>query len=187
MKWSSAENKYLIVRPTVILTEIIDYSIKEVDIFFKDCPSFVTSGLRNPERQLEVIRDYLRIKKLDKAYPEAMVCNVNDTIKVDGKILYVWQKAWSNLLAVKVIINPPFRAECLMDYFNSAGVNRKGSFINQTPHASGIAFNIGGGSNGPKDEAQCMQAAINAKAKSIVSFLLERENNAVHVNCKKAV
>jgi len=96
--------------------------------------------------------------------------------------LYVWQMAWSNLLNVGVIINPPYPAKVLMDYIRN-GVNRKGATINQTPHASGIAFNIGGGANGITDEAIPVKDAADSKMPGLLNYLLERENNAIHCNC----
>lgn len=189
MAWLSDNNKYLKVNKGVVLTPTTDASIAEVDQYFKDCPSFVTSALRDANDQLRVMRNYLVNKGLDKKYPNTMTCKVDDMYYDAGlgKHLYVWQYAWSNLLNLRVIINPPLAAQVLMDYFGPQGTskNLKGITINQTAHALGKAYNIGGGSNGPQDEYNCIMAAQKAGCKTIVSFLLERENNALHVNCQK--
>lgn len=174
-------NKSLIVRDTVKLTPHIIPVIVALDDFFQShqLKAFVTSGFRDPVNQLNVIRSYLKRKNLDTVYPDAMVCNVNDMLP-DGT--FQWQMAWSNLLNVGVIINPPLRAMCLMNYVVK-GVNKKGLFINQTPHARGTAFDVGGNSNGIMDEAAVLAEAKKQNLAGLRGFLLERENNCVHVDC----
>lgn len=174
---SSKNNKFLIVQSTVILTPIIEPVIIALDAYFEraNLKALVTSGLRDANDQLRVIRGYLTKKGLAEKYESAMTCAVD--AKENGE--YVWQKAWSNLLNIGVIINPPYDAVCLMDY-----KNKKGQIIHQTPHARGTAFNIGGGGNGVDDEAKVIQTALDDNLKGLVSFLKERENNAIHCNCK---
>lgn len=174
------DNKWLIVLPTVKLTPIITPVIISLDKYFQQAQfkGIVTSGLRDGVDQLRVVRSYLTAKGLDKKYPEAMTCKITDQVGAN----YVWQMAWSNLLNIGVIINPPLMAKCLMDT-SYGGKNRKGQVINQTPHARGTAFNIGGGGNGVADEAAILAKALKDKVPGLVSYLVERENNAVHVNC----
>lgn len=179
---SSKDNKWLIVNKGVILTPIIEPVITSLDKYFEEAKlkASVTSGLRDAKAQLEVIRHYLIRKGLDKKYPHAMVCQVDDF----GLNEYAWQMAWSNLLNIGVIINPPIRAKVLMNYIKD-GINKNGQYINQTPHAAGTAFNIGGGGNGVQDEAKVITKALENKLPGLVSFLIERENNAIHCNTKK--
>lgn len=177
------DNKWLIVKENVVLTPTIEPVIVALDEYFKkhNLKAYVTSGLRDENDQLRVIRSYLVKKGLDKTYPEAMTCKATDK-NADGT--YVWQMAWSHLLNVGVIINPAFRAVCLMNYIRN-GVNKKGSWIGQTPHASGTAFNVGGGNNGIMDELAVLNEAVKEKKiPGLKSFLAERENNALHVDCK---
>jgi hypothetical protein len=87
------------------------------------------------------------------------------------------------LLNIGVIINPPLAAVCLMDYKGSDGKNRKGKVINQTPHARGISFNVGGGANGPQDEYAILSQAVKDKVSGLGSVMLERNNNACHCDC----
>ncbi len=177
-KMSALNNKWLIVLPTVKLTPIIEPVIIALDKYFEQAKlkANVTSGLRDADDQLRVIRSYLVKKGLDKKYPDAMTCKVGDK---DDKGLFKWQMAWSNLLNIGVIINPAFDAVCLMDY-----KNKKGKIIHQTPHARGTAFNIGGGGNGIEDERVVVQKALNDKIPGLVNFISERENNALHCDCK---
>lgn len=180
---STINNKFLIVLPSVKLTPIIEAVIIGLEPYFASAgkTAVVTSGLRDAIDQLRVIRQYLTKKELDKIYPAAMTCQVTDMVDQED---YVWQTAWSHLLHIGVIINPPLAAKCLMDYFVGTK-NRKGVLFNQTSHAKGTAFNIGGGGNGIEDEAIVIQKALDKKLEGLVSFVRERENNALHCNCKK--
>lgn len=170
-------NKFLIIQARVILTPIIDPVIIALEPFFAAANhvAFVTSGLRNADSQLEVIRQYLVRKGLKEKYPEAMSCTVSETEK--------WQMAWSNLLHIGVIINPPVAAKCLM-HTTFDKRDRFGAIINQTPHARGTCFDIGGNENEISDEAAIVQKAIEAKVPGLVHFLSEHDNNAVHCDCK---
>lgn len=168
----SYSNRYLKVPPTVVLNEKIDALLYEIDCDFRDHPETVTSGVRTSEDQLRIIRKYLRAKGLDDNYPEAMTCAVND--KTDDQSQFVWQKGWSALLNAGVIINPPLPAVVLMDYIRN-GVNKKGQLIGMSPHTRGTAFDLSG-----TDSLKIVQA-LKLKGK-IRGYLLERENNCLHVD-----
>lgn len=171
------DNKWLIVLPSVVLTPTIEPIIVKLDKYFEEAKlkAFVTSGLRSPIDQLRIIRNYLTKKGLHTKYPEAMNCGLNDK-HPDGT--YLWQLGWSALLNAGLIINPPLRAKVLMNYIRN-GVNKKGQFINQTPHSTGTALDIGGGANGIMDEL-----AVLTKANKDLKFkqlLAEHDNNCVHI------
>lgn len=189
MEFISKNNKYLIVKEGVVLTAIIDKSIAAVDTFFKDCPAFVVSGLRDAEHQLRIMRDYSVKLKIDKQYPAAMTCKVTDRIFLPSDLIeknqYVWQMMWSRLLHEGIIINPSLQSKLLLDYFGTdgKGKNRKGGIFPQSNHIAGKAYNVGGSKNGPNDEAACIDAAIKAKIGGIKSRTLERNNNCLHVDC----
>lgn len=179
----ASNNKWLIVKEGVVLTPTIEPVIVGLDKYFEKhkLKAFVTSGYRDADNQLKVVRQYLIKKGLDTKYPQAMTCKVGDK---DLNNNYQWQLAWSHLLNIGVIINPPVRAICLMNYIRN-GVNKKGTYINQTPHATGKAFNIGGGNNGIMDELAVLQEAFDDKEiVGLKSFLAERENNALHCDCR---
>lgn len=182
MNFKSTNNKYLKVSTNVVLTSTIDNVITSLDPYFERCPAVVTSGFRDGARQLKVIISYLKVKGIINQYSGCENWKVTD-MDPNNKANYIWQMAWSHLLSVGVIINPPVQAKCLRDYFRN-GKNLKGVMFNQTPHATGKAFNIGGSSNGPADEAQCIERAIADKLPGIVNYVFERENNCIHVNCK---
>lgn len=175
-------SKFLVVPASVVLTPVIAPVIEALDKYFEEAnlKAVVTSGLRDSQDQLRIIRQYLVAKGLSEKYPDAMSCAVQDKAP-DGN--FKWQMAWSNLLNIGVIINPPVRARVLMDYMRT-GRNLKGSTIPASSHFLGTAFDIGGSGNGIKDEAAVVAKAFAAGISGLVSFLSERENNAIHCNCK---
>lgn len=163
-------NRYLIVSPSVKLNERLDQVLYDIDCDFREAPERVTSGVRDSDDQLRIIRSYLRAKGLDDNYPEAMVCDVADRVRDDTE--FAWQRAWSKLLNIGVIINPPLPAVVLMDYIRS-GVNKKGMVIGMSPHIRGTAFDLAG-----LDSLRIVQG-LKLKGK-IKSYLIERENNCIH-------
>lgn len=163
-------NKNLLVGRHIILNDKLDKVLSEIDSYWT-FPETVTSAVRIPEDQLRIIRNYLRRKGLDDDYPEAMTCDIRDR---DTNGQYRWQMGWSALLNKGVIINPPFPAECLMDYFRN-GQNKKGMVIGQSPHTRGAAFDLSG-----LDSLEIVkQLLIDGK---IRGYLVERENNCIHVD-----
>lgn len=183
---SMIENKWLKIRPGVVLTETIEPVIISLEKYFANAHvmAWVTSGLRGPEDQLRIIRNALTARHLDAQYPDVFKKGIADKIEVNGKLVYAWQFGWSKLLNVGFIVNPPFTAEVLMDYYRPGSIeNRKGRIIGQTPHATGRAFDIGGGEGGIARELKVVQGALKAGVKGLKGFLAEHGNNCVHCDC----
>lgn len=180
------KNTHLIVLPKVVLTPVIEPVIVRLDEEYRKAgkTSFVTSGLRTPLNQLQIIQDYLERKGLAAKYPIAMTCKVDDTMEYEKKDIFKWQLGWSKLLEIGVIINPPKRAQVLSNYITKAGVNRKGHWINPSPHFKGICFDVGGGDNGIADETALTQPLVGV-IPGLVSILPERENNCLHHDCAR--
>jgi hypothetical protein len=158
----------------IILNDELDSVLSAIDHYWPPASEIVTSGIRVPDDSLRIIRQYLRSKGLDKKYPEAMTCDILDKgkdIRFDGDI-YAWQAGWSALLNAGVIVNPPFEAVCLMDYFRN-GINKKGQRIGQSPHVKKKAFDLSG-----TDSLTIVKRLVEDKM--IRGFLLERENNCIH-------
>jgi hypothetical protein len=168
------ENKNLIVPKNVVLTPSLDAVLCAIDKYWPPQSETVTSGLRTPEDQLRIIRKYLKAKGLQVFYPETMECEIDDTYIERDKKYYQWQKGWSALLNAGVIINPPFPAEVLMDYYRN-GINKKGKIINQSPHTRGTAFDLSG-----TDSLTIVKRLVEDKM--IRGYLVERENNCIHVD-----
>jgi hypothetical protein len=189
-RMNAFDNRFLKVNRGVVLTDVIEPVIIALDKYFEKegKVAYVTSGLRTSLDQIGIIRSYLVKKGLDKIYPNAMKCELNDKAQFGTKVVYAWQEAWSALLNKGIIINPPIAAECLMDYIRD-GKNKKGQIIGVSPHFSGIAFDIGGGADGIDgnvvSELKIIQQAVNDKMQGLKSFLAERNNNCVHIDCIK--
>lgn len=163
-------NRFLTVRPSVVLNERLDKVIYDIDCDFRGHPEVVTSGVRTPEDQLRIIRNYLRELGLESKYPEAMTGEINER---EGEH-FTWQMGWSALLNAGVIINPPLPAIVLMDYLRG-GVNKKGNLIGQSPHTRGTAFDLSG-----TDSLMIVQRL--KLAGYIRGYLLERQNNCLHID-----
>lgn len=180
---NAKDNKFLKVNSNVVLNPLIEKVVVELDKHFDkaNIKAVVTSGVRTPDDQLRIIRQYLNSNKLAVKYPEALSGDANDKLP-DGN--YIWQMGWSALLNSGIIINPPFRAILLMNYFNASGKNRKGEYFNQTAHASGVCVDLGGGANGLNDELAVVSEA-KAEIPEIIDWVVERNNNCLHLNIKE--
>lgn len=193
MLYNPENNKWLKLREGIIRTPSTDIVICKLDPFFGEVnhTASVTSIKREPTDQLRIIKNYILQKHLDKDYPEIFTCGLDDKTLYQGKEVYKWQLGWSKLLNIGVIINSPYEAEVLLDYFkNVAGstnkVNKKGSVIRPSVHFLGLAFDISGGSNNVDDEIKIISEAMKRDKKlGIINYVSERENNCCHVNCWK--
>ena len=182
---SAKENKFLKVDPKVVLNTLIEKVVIALDAYFEkaNLKAVVTSGVRTSEDQLRIIRQFLTSKKLNIKYPEAMSGLVTDKL-ADGN--YIWQMGWSALLNCGIIINPPLKAKLLLDYFNASGKNRNGDVFEKTIHSNGLAVDIGGGSDGLNNEVAVVEKA-KKEIPEIVSWVIERSNNCLHLNLKEIV
>lgn len=176
-------NKFLIVWEGVVLNPLLDGIIHRLDPVFEKAGriAYVTSGVRLPEDQLRIIRYYVKRNGIQDEF----IANATVTGMVDwnARRIFGWQLAWSKLLNAGVIINPPVAAQCLLDYVNKAGVNKKGQIIPPSVHFRGMAFDIGGGSNSIADETEILTAAMAGGAfPEIKGLVPERENNCLHVD-----
>lgn len=180
---SAKNNSWLRLTPNVVLTPIIEPVIISLDAYFKKAgvASMVTSGLRDANDQLRILRTYIRKSNLEKQFPELATCSVTDMVGVH----YVWQMAWSTLLSKGIIISPPLAAKCLL-HTTFDKRDRFGQLIPQTPHARGTAFDIGGGPDGIAIESKIVMDAWKVgKIPGLVNVLLEHNNNAIHCDCIK--
>lgn len=180
----SASNKFLKVKEGVRLNPKLDEAIAELEKDFAEegLEAWVTSGERTSEDQLDTIQKYAKRNGVEKEFPEILTCGVNDKIDFGTQKIFTWQRAWSRLLNIGVIVNPPLPAKCLFDYMRD-GVNKKGTIIGYSPHYYGKAIDIGGGSDkSPVNEAEVVKKAIARRAPGIKGLLLEPKNNCCHVD-----
>ena len=170
-------------RPTVVSNGHIDIVLNELEEYMNRTPEWanfnieITSAVRTVYTQLVIIETYankkgIRFAEFVSGDPDAMVT-------IDRKKYYAWQRTWSKLLNVGIIINPCYDAECLHDYIVN-GVNKKGSIIKQSTHMQGSAFDISGNA-GLDNLKRLIEGAMKDKI-GISSFLVERKNNALHCN-----
>lgn len=186
---TASNNTHLRVGKGVILTKIIEPVIIRLDFYFSQSSitAWVTSGKRDPDGQLRIIRDYARKKGVDIVHKEIISCDLDDEFIFEGQRVHAWQPAWSALLNIGVIINPPKPARVLFDYFKN-GVNKRGVTIPGSSHFNGTAFDIGGGEDGIEgdvtNELVVVNKAFADKIPGLKGFLAEHNNNAVHCDCE---
>lgn len=191
----ASENKWLTLKPgaTVVLTTIMEPVICLLDPWFEkfNHHAFVTSGKRTVEEQLDTVKKYARLHNVDVEFPNILKAELNAKQQLAGKSVYQWQPAWSRLLNMGVIIAPPIDAECLFDYYhpNHPGINKKGLVIKASEHYCTTdvnPFDIGGAADGVNNEKVIVAAALNSKEiPGMIDYLIERNNNCVHVRCRK--
>ena len=182
--------KNLTVRAGVHLTPTITRTIELMDRFFENEPSEITSGLRTTEEQLGIIIKKIARHKIDTEFNEFMngVRNhwaMNYIVHVPeiNRDLYWWQRAWSKLLNIGDIVNPPYPAEVMFDYFRpGSDVNKRGEIIQISNHSRGHSFDIGGGER-YMEKGKRVVDAINSGECFIKGWLPERINNAYHIDC----
>jgi hypothetical protein len=166
------------VRPSVKRTETIDRVLEQIEPHSEGMILDITSGLRDPAEQLIIIAKYALVNKV--RFPEFDPDDVHGRVTIDGQEIYQWQRTWSALLALGIIINPPLAAVVLDDYLRD-GVNKKGHLIPGSPHYAGKAFDISG-RPGLEKIVGVLQRARAAGAE-IKGWLVERKQGAVHVDC----
>lgn len=182
--------RWITIPETVTVNPGILRSVESADIYFYGLPSVVTSGLRTPEKQLEIIVQKVSQHDAGRDFFEwtTFIGNPpNLTFKLDGgPELYWWQRAWSKLLNMGDIVNPPIPAKVLFDYWRpgdpkDAKHNKKGTEIGISAHMKGLSYDIGGGENIQERAKRILHAKQSEKC-FIRDFLVEHVNNAVHVD-----
>jgi len=170
----------LTIRPNVKLNEALSKVIWDIAPYSGQVPIEVTSGVREPIDQLHLISWYALQKGVK--FPEFRPQELHEKVQpVElAHEVYRWQRTWSRLLHLGVIINPPLAAVCLEDSLRGNGTNRKGEVIQGSPHSRGTAFDISGKAGFKAIESVLRES--KAAGVGIKDWLIERENNAVHVN-----
>ena len=178
---------YLQYREPIHKTPAITRAAECIDPFFKDCPSEITSGWRYPIEQLQIIMQKAARHEIIELFPEyklAIGAGVEHMVFVPelNEKCYWWQRVWSKLLNIGDIVNPPVTAEAIFDYYRPGSLeNKRGKMIPISRHQRGLALDIGGG----KDLLARAQRVMEAKQSGncfIHDFLIERINNAIHID-----
>lgn len=201
MAFQSLQNKWLVVREGVILTDVIDPVILQLDPFFEQAQlkAFVTSGLRDAQHQLGIILNLADKNSLNEElfYNGLIGSPIDFKVKWSSAPLqntYWWQPIWSALLNRGVIVNPPLAAETLMDYYRKDELTGKlvlyksaGYLIQPSPHFNGTAFDVGGGNDKDisNELAVIREATKDGGIKGFKGLVVERNNNCVHVDAER--
>ena len=178
--------KNIILNIGVVTNEKIDKVLSNLDYFvstsqYRDMLLYVTSAVRTSQSQLNIIRKYAKSKNV--IYLNEIVEDINKKIFIPvlNREVYSWQRTWSKLLNLNIIINPPFESEVLEDYWklvDGKNVNKKGDKIKGSPHILGKAFDVSGKLH-IKETYACLDTAMRSGI-GITNILVERENNAIH-------
>jgi hypothetical protein len=175
MKNSIAECRHLTVGSQVVLNDLLTKTICTLDDEFEivSVLAMVTSGIRTAQKQLSLIIDKAKLHGIDKTYPEILVATVDN---VDS-----WRNAWSKLLTVGEMINPPKPAECLFDYMRNGEKRSAGNLIDISNHMKAHSFDI---ARADLDIiAGIIHTSIELKrCPTIKGYLKESVNNAIHVD-----
>lgn len=123
------------IKPDAVIDDYQQSIINAIEPFTIGNTYVVSRGHASPESQLAIIKDFaIRYNCL---YPEFEDGNLYDQniiiINSLAKTCFLWQRTWSKLLNIGIIINPPVVAEVLFTYIRN-GVDTKGKLINPSPH-----------------------------------------------------
>jgi hypothetical protein len=167
--------KWIVIKEGVVLTPSTERSVIAADPYFEGLQSYVTSGLRTADHQLEIIIQKAKIHSIDSMFPEFaenLGHPIDFQVDVNGTELYWWQRTWSQCNQIGDIVNPPRPAASTSDY-------KPGVIIGISDHMKGFAWDLGGGTNLTERSKRIMHAVTEGKC-YISNFRIERINNAVH-------
>jgi len=138
----------------------------------------VTRGHSTPIEQLGTITKLAADNGVKR--PEFVVGDLHTKVTIDGKELYTWQRTWSWLLHIGVIVNPPLIAECVEEYNGE-----KGRVINPSPHILSDPIDFSGGDD--IDRVYDVLSRAKSGNVGIRNLKLERVNHCVHVDLFKEI
>ena len=165
----SSDKPYIIVRKGVVVTPYMRQILNDLEVYFKEAKLRVqvSSAVRTPESQLDIIKRKAIQYGLDKKYPSIKTANVDD--------MESWRDAWDELLNVKgFIVNPPKAATCKLG-------PRKGWLIRPSPHLQKKAFDLTGV---PLKSIEDIVVKYKKNGGAVSQILVERVNNCVHIGIK---
>jgi hypothetical protein len=190
---NALKNEWLLIRAGVILTPSIELVIVKLDEWFRQyqCRSYVTSGLRDPKSQFRIIQQAAISHGLVKEFPRIISASIDSMMVYEEQSVPVWLPVWSRLLSIGFLVNPPIAECCLFDYVHpEKGKIPAGTLIRPSPHFKGTAFDIGGRGESQdqtiQDELDILKLAFDSGTiHHLLSYTIERDNNALHCDCQK--
>ena len=184
----AADNKWLRVNPDVVLSPAIEPVIVALDGEFERAQllAFVTSGVRDRQKQLAAIRNYAMDNGLRAEFPVLNgSADLDAQVVVGTQMFPLWQVLWSRLLTMGVLINPPQRAPVLFRYQHPV---RKvwiepGTVIPASAHFYGTAFDVGARTQLDEKLAVIETAKLTGRVQGIIGITPEHANHAIHIDC----
>jgi hypothetical protein len=164
-------------RKQVVLTPYLESIVSQIEPHTGAHVVRLTSGVRTALEQVGIIAYWAL--KMGVNFPEFDPHDLHGQTEIEGKLLYRWQRTWSKLLNLGIIVNPPLAAVCLEDYIVN-GHNKKGEVIHESPHQKSTALDF------VCDEGVDVMLGIVKKAKvagvPIRGYRVERKQYCVHTD-----
>jgi hypothetical protein len=136
--------------------------IEKIDLACGDHRITVTRGHSTPQEQFEILS---RFGGDHGCFSPEFLPDGPLDLKINIPpigLVYHWQRTWSRLLHLGVVVNPPLPAICLDDYTRPSGEKMQGKLVHESTHISGQA-------NG------CWPIDFSAKVNGVVNFELVRD------------
>lgn len=123
------------IRKTAVLDERQKKVIKAIEPFTTGMDMEVTRGHDTPRGQLQTIAKYARQNGVyfPEFSPDIVDIGLIVDIPIVGRVR-TWERVWSKLLSIGVIINPPLAGKCLFPYVRASGESMLGKMIDPSPH-----------------------------------------------------
>jgi hypothetical protein len=173
------------IKPNAVIDDYQQSVINDIEPHTIGHTLVVTRGHATPLSQLETIHDYAIMHNC--LYPEFEAGNLyeKNIVIIDGlaKNVYLWQRTWSQLLNVGIIINPPVTAEVLSNYFKD-GVNKKGELILPSPHILSNPIDFSAKIDGIPNMKEVVSILTDAKTAGARIRVIKPEpkNGCVHID-----
>jgi peptidoglycan hydrolase-like protein with peptidoglycan-binding domain len=154
---------FITINPGVLTNPEINKVLRQLDGYFKKANLSVTltSGIRTPQKQLDIIRNAAVRRGIDAKYPAIRTATVDD--------IESWLGTWDELLnRKKFIVNPPKPVTSRIS----------GRRIDISPHMKGRAFDLSGAD---LDRIASVVQSYCRDNGGISQILIETVNNAVHI------
>lgn len=183
----ASENKYLTVRPGVVLTPTLEDTICLLDPWFENhnLKAIVTSGVRTYDEQLRIIKQRALACGLGAEHPDLAHADLNTPIMFDGKLIPMWQLVWSEALVRGQMVNPPTPTACLFPYTKPDGGKRAaGNIVPTSPHQRERAFDIGGGNSLDSVVVVVSEAFISKTIPTLAGYLKEPAQGCCHCDVR---
>jgi hypothetical protein len=125
------------IKKDAILDDNQKEVISRIAVICGDNRLTVTRGHSMPQEQLDLIERFG--KDHGCIFPEFIPDGPVDLKKECAEVglVYHWQRTWSRLLHLGVVVNPPLSAICLDDYTRPSGEKMKGKVIHKSAHIAG--------------------------------------------------